>query len=559
MIVQVRASQETTQQATYRKAYHITTHHNTTSNMEQHQQSNQEEYSVETPLPPAFLPYDQNSAALSYDEKHHAAAASTNNSNTDNVSEDDDDASFSANVRHGRNPRFYMIVAAAFLVVAAVGTGIGVAMSGGDSGDRSSVNQAVAEPDSKVGSESSSSLTPTDERDDKTTGEPGDAIEFGNSGNYGFDSSENTPVTPTTETAAPTNEVYDILLSHARFHGVEFEDPNSYQSRAARWVGETAQLGVHTPERLVQRYALASLYYATNGVANEFTDEIFGFGNPPRPWIDESGWLVNDDECSWYKITCNEDGQVTKIELHQNRLTGQLPPEVALLQASLEAIDLYQNLIHNEGPAQNDWLGELTNLRHLYFGRTYFSNDGIPTMIGRLTNLEEFDCSYTLYHGPLRGESFAGLSNLEYLHIGGNQYNSSIPTELAQLPKLQFLYAEYADLTGDLSFMKFMPAIIEMWVDRNPTLGGSIPSEIGLVTTLRSFSITGCNFEGSIPTELGNLRLQQAWFYNNSLTGSMPSAVCDTRYPDGRLQELEADCAAGEPFVCDCCTKCYPE
>lgn len=512
------------------------------------EEGNLEEYSVEAPAPPAFLPYDQNGAALSYAEPHCGDDRTTTT-----------EEKYANSIRHGRNPRFYLIIAAVLVTVAALGAGVGVALSssGNEEGDRSSVNQAVTATATDSSSSSTENVNNNPVRDDKTNGEPGNVIEFGNSGTYPVPGATEETSEETATTTQGTTDVMDVLVAHARYNGDEFQDPNSYQSKAARWVEETAQLGGHSPQRLVQRYALACVYFASNGVRTFYTDELFGEGTQPRGWIDESGWLVDADECGWYRISCNADGFVNKIELHENRLTGEFPPEVTLLKDSLEVIDLYQNPVYNKGAQNNDWLGELTNLQKLFFGRTYFQYDGIPTAIGKLTNLLEFDCSYTLYHGPLKGETFAQLSNLEYLHIGGNRYNTTIPYELAQLPSLQFLYGEYSDIIGDLSFVNLMrdTPIIEMWLDKNPLLGGTIPTEIALVTTLRSFSITGCDFEGTIPTELGNLRLQQAWFYgNDKLEGAMPQEVCANVYPNGKIMTLETTCT--DTFTCDCCTDC---
>lgn len=515
-----------------------------------------EEYCIETPIPPQFQPYEEGSAAISYRDEGH---------NNNNAEPEGDEF-----VRHGRSPRFwFLVVGALVLVVAAVGAGVGVALSGGGSSsgtpnksstyDRPQVEEELAE-EFYDGLEE-------EKKENKETGQAGNVVQFGDGNGAG---NGNSP--------APTTEVYDIILTHSRYHGVEFKDPNSYQSKAVRWVEQTAQLTVHTTARLVQRYALACIYYATNGVENVYTKEIFGAGNT-RPWIDETGWLVDDDECNWYQVECDINGVVTKIQLFSNRLSGSFPPEVALLKSSLKVIDLYQNLIHNKGEAGNHFLGELTELEELFFGRTYFEYDGIPTAIGLLTKLEEFDCSYTLYHGALRGDAFRLLNSLEYLHIGGNEFNSTIPSELAALPKLQYLYAEYSDIRGGLGFVQNMPEIVELWVDRNP-LGGSIPSAIGLVDSLKSFSVTGCDLEGTIPKELANLRLQQFWAYNNSLVGTiptefggldslirlgleknnlngnMPNEICQNRVPNGLLMKLEADCEAGGSVTCACCTCC---
>ena len=85
--------------------------------------------------------------------------------------------------------------------------------------------------------------------------------------------------------------------------------------------------------RLVQRYALLTLWYSLNGDA----------------WVKNDGWLVAEDECSWYGIACinNQVSTVgtTKVLLgvwSQNNLSGTIPADVALL-ASVTQINLGGN------------------------------------------------------------------------------------------------------------------------------------------------------------------------------------------------------------------------
>ena len=118
-------------------------------------------------------------------------------------------------------------------------------------------------------------------------------------------------------------------------------------------------------------------------------------------------------------------------------------------------------------------------------------------------HLVEYDCSYTLYFGAIDGRAFEGLDNLSYLAMGGNYYESSIPSQLASLPNLRRLYVEDAILTGTLDFMKHMPAIFELWIDFNEGLAGSIPTTLPI--TLESWSVTECSLTGTLPTELGLL------------------------------------------------------
>ena len=180
--------------------------------------------------------------------------------------------------------------------------------------------------------------------------------------------------------------------------------------------------------------------------------------------------------------------------------------------------------------------------------------------------LIELDIANSMITGPLDGKAFEGLTALRFLLMDGIQFNSSIPTEIASLPNLEYLFATDAMITGDLSYMEDMSVIFEHWVDRNPMLGGTIPNFIGKLTTLQSFSIAECNFVGTIPESIGNLALmQQMWLYGNQLSGeipasigdlkfirifqvednnlsdSMPESICDN-FSNGMLEVLGADC-----------------
>jgi Leucine-rich repeat (LRR) protein len=57
-------------------------------------------------------------------------------------------------------------------------------------------------------------------------------------------------------------------------------------------------------------------------------------------------------------------------------------------------------------------------------------------------------------------------------------------------------------------------------------LGGTIPTEIGLLTHATSLHLSNISLSGMIPSELGNLRqLQYLILSQNQLTGSVPSTI----------------------------------
>lgn len=168
--------------------------------------------------------------------------------------------------------------------------------------------------------------------------------------------------------------------------------------------------------------------------------------------------------------------------------------------------------------------------------------------------------------------------------MGGNAYNSTIPSEIYALPLLERFYIQNSYVGGNLEFIKSMPRIIELWLDDNPGLVGTIPTEIGNLKNLLSISFSGNNFYGTIPSEIGQLTgLQAIWLYNNNelsgtiptelgnlvnlvnfqtqgtkLSGKMPAEIClDKKNFNGNLEFLSTDCTgSGGNVECDCCDCC---
>ncbi|CAB9502054.1 leucine rich repeat [Seminavis robusta] len=281
-----------------------------------------------------------------------------------------------------------------------------------------------------------------------------------------------------------------------------FKDPFSYQNKAVDWLLKHANTSTPSSRTILQRYALACLYFATNGVANAHTTRFFGYVISAPAWVVETDWIANNNECTWYGINCTADGLVSKLSMRRNRMTGSLPTELALLGESLQELDLYGNYFHNVGEEGHAWLDGMKQLKVLVLGNTLLEhNNGIPLVFGQLTNLRDFDCSNVLYRGPLRGDVFANLSQLEWLNIDDNQFGGPLPQELIQLPTLELLHANNASIVGDISFVRDLPGLKILWVDDNPGLTGDAAA-LEDVTTLASLSVKGTNIYGSIPSFL---------------------------------------------------------
>lgn len=189
-----------------------------------------------------------------------------------------------------------------------------------------------------------------------------------------------TPVATPSPTTAPTPEpqapvVQQRLLPFALQAGSEFDDPESYQSKAVARTEE--QIGVEgfTDAKLVQYYTLYCIYNATNGVPNPITEANPDFANRTFPeWLFATGWETNNlDPCDgWFGVTCDAEGRVTDFTMVDNLMTGSFPPEIVLLASdgpratgagNLNYLELFNNpfLFNN---FDNSWMTELgSNLR----------------------------------------------------------------------------------------------------------------------------------------------------------------------------------------------------
>jgi len=347
---------------------------------------------------------------------------------------------------------------------------------------------------------------------------------------------------------------------------------------------------MYSDRKVIQQYALACLYYATDEVSNVNIPE-------PNDWARSNGWLVRTNECSWIHVKCDEiDGfdAVTKLNLDANNLSGEIPPELVLLKESLKRLNLSQNdNVNPEGTVA--WIGDLTKLTYLNLRQGYFYNDGIPDSFKNLDQLLFFDVASTQFGGSFDPTLFEALSKLilldiSFLNFAGNVF----PTAIGKLSALSVLYAENNFFSGNLDFLKLLKDFKDTDTETSPlevvrvngnSLTGSIPTEIGAFEIMKEIEIAYNQLSGTLPTELGELEalrilsvlsndligqvpseigelasLDVFAIFFNDIDGEMPAEVCalvfDTSLPLTK-EDVIVDCGAeANGFTCleDCCT-----
>jgi hypothetical protein len=202
--------------------------------------------------------------------------------------------------------------------------------------------------------------------------------------------------TTTSITAAPTKQQGTIdedaifaLLSQVS--GAALQNSTSPQYNAYQWIVNKNQVPVAAESKLLQRYALATLYFA-------LSPALMSQGDLPSD-------SASSDECSWSTVVCDMNmttGVVTEINMaSQMNFDGTIPAEIGLL-SSLQKLDLYNNSIQGSIPAK---LWTLTNLKGLYLNNNQMTGQAMTDATG-------------------------DLKELVHLYLGNNEFTGSIAATL---------------------------------------------------------------------------------------------------------------------------------
>ncbi|CAB9531339.1 Leucine Rich Repeat (Partial), partial [Seminavis robusta] len=173
----------------------------------------------------------------------------------------------------------------------------------------------------------------------------------------------------------------------------------SPQSQALEWTLQDPSLETYLQDhqRFLQRFALATFYYSTNGNVSRGNNE---------KWLD-----YNHHECHWFAKDAQPDDQVTYLEDYDqmvNKNPCELPPNVTVPttatlthESSFKHLWMYTNRLDGTFPMEISFLQSLRSISAYMNPKLRGS---IPTEIGVLTNLEFIALPYCSHTGTLPTE-----------------------------------------------------------------------------------------------------------------------------------------------------------
>ncbi len=291
-------------------------------------------------------------------------------------------------------------------------------------------------------------------------------------------------------------EIQDILV---KITGEKtLTEPGTPQNLARNWIlADKQTLNSETnSEAIIQRYALASFYFATNGDSDKATWET-------NYWL--KGPECGDDKHEkWVGIDCNTEGEVRALALDAWGLSGTVPAEVGHLY-KLESLILKNN------PDLTGW---------------------IPTTLSHLADLRQLG----LYNNNLSGvipDIFEHTKALKFINLENNDLHGSIPLEISNLESLETLVLKDNRMEGIVPFKQLASTNVKYLGLSNNRFASRIEKEIYEVDTLEYIYLDNNSLRGTVPPQIGQLsHLKALDLGNNAFTGFFPGT-------SGNLERLE--------------------
>ncbi|XP_044961764.1 probable LRR receptor-like serine/threonine-protein kinase At3g47570 isoform X1 [Hordeum vulgare subsp. vulgare] len=226
------------------------------------------------------------------------------------------------------------------------------------------------------------------------------------------------------------------------------------------------------------------------------------------------------------KIPSSLGNSTSLIELllAANHLQGSLPWSLSKIP-NLQMLDLTNNNLSGTVPGS---LFNISTLTYLGMGTNSLTGD-IPENIGHtLPRIQTFIVQGNRFGGRIP-TTMAKARNLQKINLGDNAFHGIIPY-FGSLPNLIELNLCKNQLeAGDWTFLHSLASctkLVSLRLDEN-NLQGELPKSIGdLPKSLESLYLSANKISGTIPHEIGNISsLKLLYMEHNLLTGTIPGSL----------------------------------
>jgi len=286
-------------------------------------------------------------------------------------------------------------------------------------------------------------------------------------------------------------------------------DPTSPQALANQWISQDPHLSDLPLYRQLQRFALATIFFATNGHQSK--------------WTHDEHWLDYDvHECDWYSShhpepVCDADSKFLVLNLKWNGLEQQIDTADFYYLKDLRILDVSYNNLGGVNPP------------------------------GVSTSIEVMDFSYNRMHGRPLVEAGWVATKLRTLRFNDNLLTGDLPvTVVLIMPNLVYFDGSRIFFTGVIPDIDLGPLAVSLltWKTSDNLLSGTLPSHMRFFRNLQVLDWSNnVDVVGTIPVGWEQMtNLQYLSLAGTGITGTVPKGLCfETEPPTttGLASEVE--------------------
>jgi hypothetical protein len=273
------------------------------------------------------------------------------------------------------------------------------------------------------------------------------------------------------------------------------QDPHHPHFFANNWILQDPYFDTYSPERQLQRFHMASFYNVTHGDG----------------WFRNDHWLSYEvHECDWFSQSnnptiaqydylydiCDDDGRLLKLNLASNNLQGTFPLVTSFID-TLRTYDISDNGIRGAVATGSSPDLEVFIISNNGFEGLLVGDGGFSAFDVRVVKLDGNKLSGS--HAPL----YYILRKLELVNITNNLFSGQLPTEVAYCSNLTYFGYGHNNFEGTMpTQLAALPALEAIDVSGNPRLNGTIPNELTELSLLRLLDVSSTAITGDVPALL---------------------------------------------------------
>ncbi|KAJ4782812.1 Protein kinase family protein [Rhynchospora pubera] len=276
------------------------------------------------------------------------------------------------------------------------------------------------------------------------------------------------------------------------------------------------------PASLGQLQHLVNLLLNFNNLSGEIPNSIYNISSLlllSLPGNQLEGTLPSN--------MCDAFSNLWDLYLYNNQLKGSIPSSISNCSV-LAYIELHYNSFTGIIPST---IGSLKNLHLLEMSVNQLeakkpSDWSFIEALVNCTSLEVLNLGSNQLQGILPSSVVNHSSTLFHLGLFMNEISGSIPAEIGGLTSLGDLELYQTNLGGTIP-LDIGKLLNLRWVDLSENMmSGEIPSTLGNLTSLNVLILDSNSFEGRIPLELSNMQaLEYLNFSSNKLSGAIPKEI----------------------------------